>query len=149
MAEPTDRLEVRGLSAWYGEAQALRDVDLTVGHGEVVTLVGRNGAGKTTLLRSVMGLHRHSTGSVVLDGTDVSRHNPDALGGVLGQFERRQGPAEGLAGRGHLVLAQRRAMGGMAAGARTSRAHPAASSSSARASSGRRWQPPHGVAVSR
>ena len=78
MAEPTDRLEVRGLSAWYGEAQALRDVDLTVGHGEVVTLVGRNGAGKTTLLRSVMGLHRHSTGSVVLDGTDVSRHNPDA-----------------------------------------------------------------------
>ena len=78
MAEPTDRLEVRGLSAWHGEAQALRDVDLTVGHGEVVTLVGRNGAGKTTLLRSVMGLHRHSTGSVVLDGTDVSRHNPDA-----------------------------------------------------------------------
>ena len=78
MAEPTDRLQVRGLSAWYGEAQALRDVDLTVGQGEVVTLVGRNGAGKTTLLRSVMGLHRHATGSVVLDGTDVSRLNPDA-----------------------------------------------------------------------
>ena len=78
MAEPTHRLEVRGLSAWYGEAQALRDVDLTVGHGEVVTLVGRNGAGKTTLLRSVMGLHRHSTGSVVLDGVGVTRLNPDA-----------------------------------------------------------------------
>ena len=61
MAESTHRLEVRGLSAWYGEAQVLRDVDLTVGHGEVVTLVGRNGAGKTTLLRCVMGLHRRAS----------------------------------------------------------------------------------------
>jgi branched-chain amino acid transport system ATP-binding protein len=78
MAEPTHRLEVRGLSAWHGEAQALRDVDLTVGPGEVVTLVGRNGAGKTTLLRTVMGLHRHATGAVVLDGADVAKLNPDA-----------------------------------------------------------------------
>jgi branched-chain amino acid transport system ATP-binding protein len=65
-------LEIRNLSAWYGEARALDDVDLDVAAGEVVTLVGRNGAGKTTLLRSVMGLHRHASGSVVLDGTDVS-----------------------------------------------------------------------------
>ena len=78
MAETGNRLEVRGLSAWYGEAQALREVDLTVGHGEVVTLVGRNGAGKTTLLRAVMGLHQHAGGAVVLDGADVTRLNPDA-----------------------------------------------------------------------
>ncbi|HSO63569.1 MAG TPA: ABC transporter ATP-binding protein [Ornithinibacter sp.] len=78
MAEHAARLEVRGLSAWHGEARALRDVDLTVGHGEVVTLVGRNGAGKTTLLRSVMGLHKHVQGSVVVGGTDVTRLGPDA-----------------------------------------------------------------------
>ncbi len=78
MAETGIRLEVRGLSAWYGEAQALREVDLTVGHGEVVTLVGRNGAGKTTLLRALMGLHKHTRGTVELDGTEVTRLNPDA-----------------------------------------------------------------------
>ena len=78
MGEHAPRLEVRGLSAWHGEAQALRDVDLTVGHGEVVTLVGRNGAGKTTLLRAVMGLHRHVRGSIVVGGADVTGFTPDA-----------------------------------------------------------------------
>ncbi|PVG84841.1 ABC transporter ATP-binding protein [Nocardioides gansuensis] len=66
-------LEIRGLDAWYGEAQALRGVDLEVHAGEVVTLVGRNGAGKTTLLRSVMGLHRQVSGSIVFDGTDLAK----------------------------------------------------------------------------
>src|SRR3954471_2318465 len=55
-------LRIDGLSAWYGEAQALRDVDLEVADGEIVTLVGRNGAGKTTLLRCVMGLHGQCSG---------------------------------------------------------------------------------------
>ena len=50
-------LIVDGLSAWYGEAQALREVWMRVDEGEIVTLVGRNGAGKTTLLRCLMGLH--------------------------------------------------------------------------------------------
>ena len=44
-------LNVEGLSAWYGEAQVLRGVDLDVEKGQVVTLAGRNGAGKTTALR--------------------------------------------------------------------------------------------------
>jgi branched-chain amino acid transport system ATP-binding protein len=57
-------LEVENLRAWYGEAQALHDVSLHVGEGEVVTLVGRNGAGKTTLVRSLIGLHKQVEGSV-------------------------------------------------------------------------------------
>jgi len=61
-------LTVEGLDAWYGEAQVLRDVALTVAEGEIVTLVGRNGAGKTTLLRCVMGLHAHCTGRIGLRG---------------------------------------------------------------------------------
>ncbi len=72
MITPGAELRVRGLSAWYGHAQALRDVELEVRGGEVVTLVGRNGAGKTTLLRSIMGLHAHCNGQVVLDGQDLS-----------------------------------------------------------------------------
>jgi len=70
-------LKVDNLSAFHGEAQALRDVSLDVAPGEVVTLVGRNGAGKTTLLRSIMGLHRNVRGSVTFDGTSVDGRSAD------------------------------------------------------------------------
>jgi len=70
-------LEVTGLSAWYGQAQALREVSIEVGRGELVTLVGRNGAGKTTLLRSVMGLHPQVTGQVTVGGIELSGLPPD------------------------------------------------------------------------
>ncbi|MEV4760022.1 ABC transporter ATP-binding protein [Micromonospora sp. NPDC049559] len=66
-------LEVTGLQAWYGEAQALHGVDVRVGEGEVVTLVGRNGAGKTTLVRCLIGLHRQVGGTVSFLGRDVTR----------------------------------------------------------------------------
>ncbi|SIR00701.1 ABC transporter ATP-binding protein [Micromonospora avicenniae] len=66
-------LRIDHLSAWYGEAQVLRDVSLDVAAGEVVTLVGRNGAGKSTLLRCVMGLHAGQRGTVELDGRDLGR----------------------------------------------------------------------------
>jgi branched-chain amino acid transport system ATP-binding protein len=61
-------LHIERLSAWYGEAQVLRDATLAVDAGEVVTLVGRNGAGKSTLLRCVMGLHTQQRGRVTLAG---------------------------------------------------------------------------------
>jgi branched-chain amino acid transport system ATP-binding protein len=69
-------LEIDGLSAWYGEAQALRDVSLRAAPGEIVTLVGRNGAGKTTALRCVMGLHRGMRGSVRLGDADLGPLGP-------------------------------------------------------------------------
>ncbi|MEU8345288.1 ABC transporter ATP-binding protein [Spirillospora sp. NPDC048832] len=69
-------LRVDGLSAWYGEAQALRDVSLHVDQGEIVTLVGRNGAGKTTLLRSLMGLHKGTSGTVQFLDEDISTLSP-------------------------------------------------------------------------
>jgi len=64
--------EVRELCAWYGEAQALRDVSFEVRPGELVTLVGRNGAGKTTALHAIMGLHTHVSGQILLDGMNLS-----------------------------------------------------------------------------
>src|SRR5438876_9902434 len=64
--------EVRERCAWYGEAQALRDVSFEVRPGELVTLVGRNGAGKTTALHAIMGLHTHVSGQILLDGMNLS-----------------------------------------------------------------------------
>jgi len=73
---PSPALEVTDLSAWYGEAQAVRSVSFRVGGGELVTLVGRNGAGKTTVLRCIMGLHQQQRGSVRLGDTDLSDRAP-------------------------------------------------------------------------
>ncbi|WP_157155635.1 MULTISPECIES: ABC transporter ATP-binding protein [unclassified Diaminobutyricimonas] len=71
-------LEITGLTASYGEARALNDVDLVVKPGEVVTLVGRNGAGKTTLLRSVMGLHRDLEGTISFEDKRIDSLAPNA-----------------------------------------------------------------------
>jgi len=65
-------LEVRHLAAWYGQAQALRDVSFQLKEGELITLVGRNGAGKTTTLRCVMGLHSQMSGGIRLAGRDLT-----------------------------------------------------------------------------
>jgi branched-chain amino acid transport system ATP-binding protein len=70
-------LKVEGLSAWYGEAQALREVSLEVEQGQLVTLVGRNGSGKTTTLRCLMGLHKQVQGRITLDGVDLTGLPPD------------------------------------------------------------------------
>jgi urea transport system ATP-binding protein len=70
-------LQIEKLSASYGESRILRDVDLDVGPGEVVCLMGRNGVGKTTLLKSLMGLLPPRSGRVLLDGQDVTRTSPD------------------------------------------------------------------------
>jgi branched-chain amino acid transport system ATP-binding protein len=69
-------LEVRRLSAGYGRARVLFDIDLEVSGGEVVALLGRNGAGKSTTLKAIMGLVPPSSGEVVFDGRDLRRLEP-------------------------------------------------------------------------
>lgn len=66
-------LEVTALSSRYGRIPALVDVDLRVGQGELVALVGANGAGKTTLLRVLSGVQPAAGGSVRLEQVDVTR----------------------------------------------------------------------------
>jgi len=61
-------VEIRGLTAAHGDVPAVRDVDLQVGAGEIVALMGRNGAGKTTLLRTIVGVHEPRRGSVRIMG---------------------------------------------------------------------------------
>jgi len=64
-------LQVSNLHAWYGESHVLHGVDLTVGHGEVVSLLGRNGSGRTTLLRAVFGLTGARKGSIRIGGVEA------------------------------------------------------------------------------
>ena len=66
-------LEIVGVSKWYGSVEALVDVDLRVGAGEIVGLIGPNGAGKTSLLSMVAGLRRPDAGRVRVDGLDPAR----------------------------------------------------------------------------
>jgi len=69
-------LKVEGLSAGYGELPVLRDIALEVRRAEIVALVGSNGAGKTTLLRALSRV-LPCTGSIVMDGRQLSRSTPD------------------------------------------------------------------------
>jgi urea transport system ATP-binding protein len=76
LAHEDVQLQVRGLNVFYGESHILRDVDLTVGGGQMVCLIGRNGVGKTTLLKTVMGLLRQRSGSVTFEGQEISALPP-------------------------------------------------------------------------
>lgn len=71
-------LTIENINTFYGESQALYDVSLTVGRGEVVALLGANGAGKTTTLRSILGLTPPQNGRITFNGTEItSKHTHD------------------------------------------------------------------------
>ncbi len=72
-------LSVRDLHAGYGDAEVLFGVDLDVGAGEVVTLLGRNGMGKTTTVSTIMGLVRARAGAVSVNGVDLTGAAPFRL----------------------------------------------------------------------
>jgi len=98
-------LRVEGLNAWYGASHVLQGVDLHVGRGEIVCLVGRNGAGKTTTLRSVMGLVGRATGRVTFDGADLlgrPAHVRNGLG--LGYVPEERRIVPGLSVRDNIRL---------------------------------------------
>ena len=67
-------LEIKDLNVFYGAIHALKGISLTVGDGELVSLIGANGAGKTTTLHTISGLlHAASSGSITLDGKDLQK----------------------------------------------------------------------------
>ena len=83
----TPLLEIRGLRVKYGNVEALHGIDLTVGQGEIVTILGANGAGKSTTLRAISGLVKPSAGELLFDGRPagaLALHDPaDGVGGGL------------------------------------------------------------------
>ncbi|MBO0685065.1 MAG: ABC transporter ATP-binding protein, partial [Candidatus Dormibacteraeota bacterium] len=98
-------IELRGVSFAYPDADrmALQDVDLNLPPGKVLALVGENGSGKTTLVKLLAGLYRPASGSVMVDGVDLSRFELDEwrsrLTGAFqdfSRFELRLGEAVGV-----------------------------------------------------
>lgn len=76
-------LELKDVHTYYGNIHALKGVSLTVNDGEIVTLIGSNGAGKSTTLRTIQGLNKPRSGSIVLDGIELHKlqaHEISALG---------------------------------------------------------------------
>jgi len=79
-------LEIKDLNVHYGGIHALKGISLEVNDGEIVTLIGANGAGKSTTLRTVSGLKKPTSGSVLVDGKDITKMSaPDRVGLGLSQ----------------------------------------------------------------
>ena len=66
-------LEIKDLNVFYGAIHALKGISLTVGDGELVSLIGANGAGKTTTLHTISGLLHAASGTITLDGKDLQK----------------------------------------------------------------------------
>ena len=109
-------LNIEGLSVFYGDAQALENVSLTVEQGAIVAIVGANGAGKTSLIRTIAGMLRPTSGRIIFRGADIaglSSHRVCNLG--IGQV------AEGRQIFPSLTVAENLDLGAMLPRARQSR----------------------------
>ena len=105
-------LEIKNLHAWYGESHILHGVDLHVGKGEVVTLLGRNGAGRTTTMRSILGLTGARKGSIQVDGREtisLATHRIAHLG--IGYCPEERGIFASLSCEENLMLPPRVSVG--------------------------------------
>ncbi len=102
------RLEASGISRSFGGLKALDDVSLSVTGGEVLALIGPNGSGKTTAINVITGMYRADSGSIVLDGEELTRHRPRQIaeGGVARTFQTPK-TFPGLSVAEHLDLAKR------------------------------------------
>jgi len=72
-------LEVENVNSFYGKAHVLRDLSLSVPHGNVVALLGRNGAGKTTTIKSIMQLVRPASGTITFNGKSITSLPPHKI----------------------------------------------------------------------
>ena len=72
-------LSLNNVHSHYGHIHALKGISLDVNKGEIVTLIGSNGAGKSTTLRTISGMMHPTSGSVTLNGVDISRMEPHAI----------------------------------------------------------------------
>ena len=72
----TPLLELEDIHTYYGRIEAVKGISLTVGEGEIVTLIGANGAGKSTTLRSIQGITRPKRGSILFEGREIRDASP-------------------------------------------------------------------------
>lgn len=100
-------LEVRNVDSGYGDVQVLRDVSISVGEGEIVSIVGANGAGKTTLIRTIMGTLAARQGEIHFGGRRIDGLEPHMIA--------RAGIAQVMEGRrlfGHMAVEDNLLIGG-------------------------------------
>lgn len=72
-------LSIEKVDSYYGDFQALRDVNLEVNEGKIVALLGPNAAGKTTLLSTISGMVPYRKGSITFQGQDINAMNPEDI----------------------------------------------------------------------
>jgi branched-chain amino acid transport system ATP-binding protein len=114
MTTPRDTLlDARGIHAWYGSSHVLHGIDLQIGRGETVGLLGRNGMGKSTLIRTLLGHVAQREGHIQLFGQDLSKARPHEVArrGVAYVPEGR-GVFPNLTVKENLVMASRPAGAG-------------------------------------
>ena len=105
-------LDVRNLEAWYGKSQVLRGVDLSVGRGEIVALLGRNGAGRSTTLKAIMGSVVRQ-GDIRFDGRAIGALAPHQVARLgLGYVDEHRAIFPDLTTRQNLVLGEKPGPGG-------------------------------------
>jgi len=78
-SENKPMIEVRGITKSYGQLQVLKGIDLTVNKGEIVSIVGASGAGKTTLLQIIGTLDKADSGTIILNGQNITGWNDNGL----------------------------------------------------------------------
>jgi branched-chain amino acid transport system ATP-binding protein len=101
-------IDARGLHAWYGSSHVLHGVDLAIGRGQTVGLLGRNGMGKSTLIRTLLGHVARREGSISLFGRDVSRARPHEVARLgVAYVPEGRGVFPNLSVRENLLMAAR------------------------------------------
>ena len=105
-------LQIEGLHSYYGDSHILRGVDLSIGAGQAVGLLGRNGMGKTTLIRTLMGYVKPAAGHVRWNGRDVTAQAPERIARLgVGYVPEGRGVFPNLSVRENLVMSERAGAG--------------------------------------
>lgn len=101
-------LDARGIHSWYGSSHVLHGVDLAIGRGETLGLLGRNGMGKSTLIRTLLGHVTQRAGRITLFGQDASRARPHEVARLgVAYVPEGRGVFPNLSVRENLVMAAR------------------------------------------
>lgn len=109
-------LEMRGIRKSFPGVKALRGVDLTLGQGEVLALLGENGAGKSTLIKTLAGAHRADEGTILADGRKVEFCSPhDARNAGIGVIYQEFNLVPGLSAADNIFLGQEKSHSGFVA----------------------------------